>query len=199
MQLIRKSYAELRIPYPRFKRFMKMIIREVNDCNSEDSEYIKDLANMLRQYIYECGYRPTGYTSHAALSAKNTTLEHFHSRLGYAKRIIRLISSQRFYDNEDCYRRLYAMIKSASRVHCTTPEENRRLSAIQNDPRYSHMSWRKQYRLADINLIYTGNTYHIDGVEYRGHYKTDMMQILNVSAYTFEKRLKDPHYPWNQV
>jgi|LakMenEpi03Aug12_release.lakeMendotaPanAssembly.Ray.scaffolds.fasta_scaffold603143_2 hypothetical protein len=199
MRIVRKPYAELRIPYSRFKRFMRMIIREIRECDPTDSEYIKDLANTLRQYIYECGYRPTGYTSHAALTSKNTTLEHFHSRLGYAKRIIKLINSQRFIDSEESYRRLYNMVKSASRVHCTTPEENRRLSRIQNDPRYSHLSWRVQYRLAGIVLIYTANIFHIDNVEYRGYTKTDMLSILDVSIYTFDKRLKDPRYPWHQA
>lgn len=108
------------------------------------------------------------------LPASKRCKEHYFGRKASADLIFYQI------DKGVSKERLIAIIKSRSRVHLTTSQENMLLR------NYSHLHWREAYRQADIQLIpYHRNkyVYIVDGIEYNDMNEvTKKFNISNAAA-----------------
>lgn len=169
----------------RFELHARLWIQAV--LSTDDPSFHKDIANYIRNFIHDNGQRSTGFVSKEALELKpaRRCKEHFHSRLAVGMNIVRKIRVGKY--RLDNIRRMYLEVFSACRVHNTTSEENRRLCVIQNDPATAHLSWRRQYKLAGVYLVYTGSVYIIDNTKYVGWNEDDMASMLGISHYRFKR------------
>lgn len=184
MKVSRKPYKEP-IEYKHFVWWANWFIARVTSTN--DKTQLKMLADEVRNLIHDSGQRSTGYVSKEALKLKSheRCKEHFHSRLGVGKSLVRKIKSGKYHSYN--LKRMYLEFFSACRVHSVTREENRRLIEIQNNPHTCNLPWRTQYKLAGISLVYTGPIYKIDGTKYIGWTETDLASMLGISHYKFKK------------
>lgn len=186
MKIVRRPYKDV-MDQDRFAFHGRIWIQMVQ--STDDPKLLKDVANIIRNFIFDAGMRATGYASVEALkvAARYRCKEHFHSRLGVGQHIVNRIKQGYYKDTPEALRRMYLEVFSACRVHSTTAEENRRLSVIQNDPATRDLSWRQQYRLAGVKLVYTHSHYIIDGVRYMGFSEAELAEMLDVSVYKFRK------------
>ena len=187
MKTFRKPYKDV-MSLERFEKHARLWMAAIHS-HPDDEEFHRDIANVIRNFIFDVGLRSTGYVSREAISLKPSARckEHFHSRLAVGQSIVRKIKSGRYRFNQDSVRRMYLEVFSACRVHSCTREENQRLAVIQNDPATKHLPWRKQYKLAGVYLVYTGSVYVWEGCRYVGWTEHDMASMLGVSIYKFRR------------
>lgn len=190
MKTFRKPYKDIMDP-ERFAMHARLWIHAIQ--STDDEAFHKDIANVIRNFIFDVGQRSTYYVSHEALEIKPQARckEHFHSRLAVGQQIVDKIRQGKYRDDKKSIRRIYLTIFSACRVHNCTSEENRRLAVIQNDPATKHLHWRKQYRLAGVRLYYTGSVFVWENTRYLGFSEHDLAAMLGTSIYKFRKYYKD--------
>ena len=115
---------------------------------SKDNEHLRErAAGMVSDGIFQCKAIHTGLVSERASQLKSTecTKEHFFSRKISARKIFEL------FDRGWGVERITCFIKSRSRVHYTTKEENMYLRKFQDGEIYK--TWHQQYAAAGIKLV----------------------------------------------
>lgn len=174
----------------RFAKHARLWIHAIN--HHDDGLFHRDIANVIRNFIFDVGQRSTGYVSEEAsqLRASQRCKEHFHSRLNVGLHIVDKIREGKWGDTEYGINRIYQTIFSACRVHNTTSEENRKLISIQNGPETKDLGWRAQYRLAGIKLYYTGSVFEYEGCRYIGYSEGELAEHFGVTVYKFRKHYK---------
>ena len=141
------------------------ILLEVARTNYESfkdrPDELQFVTGLIAEGIHRMKPIHTGLISEAA-SVKGVKIckEHYFGRLASAKLIMKKIAEGKWSDE-----RLICLIKSRSRVHYTTSQENQ---VLRN---YDHLYWTKAYEAAGIRLIpYVRRNkkyvYSINGVVY---------------------------------
>lgn len=147
------------------KLIMGVLQTDVNDHSK---------ARAIGMLIYEAPMRKSGYISQSLQDENGFrksgyyTLEHYHSRQRSGQFLVNLYNE----GNID-YGTLKEHVITFSGVHGVTPEENNRLSIIQNG-KLKDATWQEQYKEAGIKLvrdrgpapIYFYRVYVINNIEY---------------------------------
>jgi hypothetical protein len=114
------------------------------ESHKDNDEDFKFVTGLIAEGLHRTPPIHTGLISEECANRNKgdrKTKEHYFGRLESAKVIMDQIAKNKSFD------RIIAVVKSRSRVHYTTPEENTRLK------NYGHLFWREAYRRAGINLI----------------------------------------------
>jgi len=141
---------------------MLLDVAKVNYHSFKDKpDELLFVTGLIAEGIHRMKPIHTGLISEAA-NKKGVKIckEHYFGRLASAKLIMKKIAEGKWTDE-----RLVRLIKSRSRVHYTTSEENQILR------NYDHLYWTKAYKAAGIKLVpfvprNKKYVYIIDGVEY---------------------------------
>ena len=111
----------------------------------------KRVSRQVSNLIHDGPKFPTGWISVEALKLqkKSRTKEHFRARQRACETLVMEI-----YDNRGItYERFKERVEFFCWVHYTTPEQNNKLSAYQNDPN-GPQDWESQYEMAGVELVY---------------------------------------------
>ena len=164
---------------------LAILARSLYDT-SKDNEHLRErAAGMISDGIFQCKAIHTGLVSENAseLKASECTKEHFFSRKASARKIFDL------FDRDWGIERVTGFIKSRSRVHYTTKEENMYLRKFQGGEKYK--TWHQQYEAANIKLVpYEKKTkqyiYKVDKVCYNN--LNEVANAFKLSQETVRKR-----------
>lgn len=114
------------------------------ESHKDNDEDFKFVTGLIAEGLHRTPPIHTGLISEECANrdkGARKTKEHYFGRLQSAKIIMDQIAQCKSFD------RIVAVVKSRSRVHYTTPEENTRLK------KYGHLFWREAYEQAGIKLI----------------------------------------------
>lgn len=120
---------------------------------------------LISESIYRTPAIFSGYISESCVGKKlaDTTVEHYLSRTISARMVVKAIARGK------SFKFITSLIKSRSRVHRTTSEENTRLVPFQQNPE-KYPTWRDQYAAAGITLVKydkpNSYVYMVGGKEY---------------------------------
>lgn len=175
-----------------YSEFVRIVRTLVPMINNEDSEKI--IVSMIRNEIFRLPNILTGMISVEAanLPWNKRTKEHFFGRTESAKRLIREL--QRNPNRSD--RAIIAFLKSRSRVHQVTGEQNQALKSYnQKNPGVHHT---KAYAECNVVLIKSERkrkyVYIVDDVEYNALQQVadEYGLSLEGARYRFTKSKKFP-------
>lgn len=166
-----------------------------------DPQYYKGMVSAIKEIIYSCPEIHSGYVSETAKDylSKHVCKEHFYSRTQSAKKIINYMETGIL--NEAKLERFENFLKSRSRVHYVTSEENRNLIKYQYDEALVH--WKHQYDAAGVKLVKWDKNpnkykYCIDGIEYMS--PTEIAAKYNIATSTVTKRCLSPNFTtWERI
>lgn len=154
----------------------------------EDPEMLEFITGLIAEGIYRMPHQHTGLISKACQETGRKCHEHYWGRKDSAYKIIDQIRKNKSEN------RILSIIKSRSRVHYTTSEENTRLI------KYSNLFWRNAYKLAGIELIkYVPKSrkynYLIDGKNYDN--KKDILNDYNIDINQIDYRCRSKSKKWS--
>jgi hypothetical protein len=144
----------------RYKILLDVAKANYNSFKDKPDE-LSFVTGLIAEGIHRMKPIHTGLISESAsLKGVKICKEHYFGRLASAKLIIKKIAERKWSDE-----RLVQLIKSRSRVHYTTSQEN---MILRN---YDHLYWTKAYAAAGIKLVpfvprNKKYVYNIDGVMY---------------------------------
>lgn len=114
------------------------------EAHKDDPETMKFFTGLIAEGLYRTPAIHTGLISEKAASrpaGTSITKEHFFGRQASAEKIMEQIATGK------SFKPILLLIKSRSRVHYTTNQENTNLKSV-ND-----LFWREAYKKLNINLI----------------------------------------------
>lgn len=154
-------------------------------------EHLQFVTGLIAEGLHRMKPIHTGLISEAA-NKKGVKIckEHYFGRLASAKLIMKKIAERKWSD-----KRLVQFIKSRSRVHYTTSQEN---TILRN---YDHLYWTKAYAAAGIKLVpfvprNKKYVYNIDGIVYNSIH--DAAQKYNITTANVRYRADSKSKKWTE-